>query len=163
MDWLIILAVLWIVSIYFYSTSSFKVDPKEHIEYLEKELELKIQELNGKIVHKSKPKLFCSYTDSTPDLTPTKVLMFINAEEKLAYMQTKQWIELKEHRLRIAQYKCECCGSTYKLHLHHVTYERLTQEHIEDVAVLCNICHNRLHSILGYDRTTIYPISTIKD
>ena len=132
MDWLIILAVLWIVSIYLYRSSSFKVDPKEHIEYLEKELELKIQELNGKIVHKPKPKVFCSYTDSTPDLTPTKALMFISAEEKLAYMQTKQWSELKEHRLRIAQNKCECCGSTHNLHLHHITYERLTQEHIED-------------------------------
>lgn len=163
MDWLIILAILWIVSIYLYRSSSFKVDPKEHIEYLEKELELKIQELNGKIVHKPKPKVFYSYTDSTPDLTPTKVLMFISAEEKLAYMQTKQWSELKEHRLRIAQNKCEHCGSTNKLHLHHVTYERLTQEHIEDVVILCEECHNKVHFILGYNRTTLYPISTIKD
>lgn len=165
MEWLIIIAILWIVSSYLYHTSKFKPDLKS----LEEELEYKKSLLSGrrieqpKVKPKPKPKVFISYTDSIPEIQPQKQLMFISSAEKLAYMQTEQWKQLKQTRLMIAQYKCECCGSANRLHLHHVTYERLTQELIEDVVILCEECHSKLHSILGYDRTTLYPISTIKD
>lgn len=163
MEWLFIIAILWIVSSYLYHTSKFKPDLKS----LEEELEYKKSLLSGSRIEqpkvKLKPRVFVPYTDSTPEIQPQKHLMFISSAEKLAYMKTEQWAELKQTRLMIAQYKCECCGSTNRLHLHHVNYERLTQELIEDVAILCEECHNKLHSILGYDRTTLYPISIIKD
>lgn len=92
--------------------------------------------------------------------------MFITAEAKEAYLKSAQWNELRLERLRIAQNKCEHCGSTKQLQCHHITYERLTQEHIDDLAILCggsNGCHQRIHDLLGYDRTTEYPISILKD
>lgn len=163
MEWLFIIAILWIVSSYLYHTSKFKPDLKS----LEEELEYKKSLLSGNRIEqpkvKHKPRVFVPYTDSTPEIQPQKQLMFISSAEKLAYMKTEQWKQLKSIRLEIAQNKCEHCGSIHKLHLHHVNYERLTQELVEDVAVLCNECHNKVHSILGYDRTTLYPISTIKD
>lgn len=91
--------------------------------------------------------------------------MFISAEAKLAYLQSAEWHTLKNQRLKIAQYKCECCGSTTQLQCHHITYERLTAEHIDDLVILCgglNGCHQRIHNLLGYDRTTEYPISILK-
>ena len=72
----------------------------------------------------------------------------------------------KTKRLIIAQYKCESCGSNVQLQCHHITYERLTRERIDDLVILCggsNGCHQRIHDILGYDRTTEYPISVLKD
>lgn len=163
MEWLFIIVILWIVSSYLYHTSKFKPDLKS----LEEELEYKKSLLSGRKIEqpkvKPKPRVLVPYTDSTPEIQPQKQLMFISNAEKLAYMKTEQWKQLKFKRLEIAQYKCECCESTHRLHLHHVNYKRLTQELIEDVAILCEGCHNRIHSILGYDRTTLYPISTIKD
>lgn len=166
---LVIVLILWIVSSYLYRTSKFKPD----IKSLEEELAYKKSLISGGRIEqpkpkdkpkpKPKPKFKFNYTDSTPEVEPKRQLMFINNADKLAYMRTEQWKQLKLERLRIAQYKCESCGSTHNLHLHHITYERLTQERIEDVAVLCNECHNYLHSVLGYDRTTLYPISIIKD
>ena len=100
------------------------------------------------------------------DLQQIKLTMFISAESKLAYLQSPEWYNLKSQRLIIAQHKCESCGSTNQLQCHHITYERLTVEHIDDLAILCggsNGCHQRIHDLLGYDRTTEYPISTIKD
>ena len=161
----IIILVLWIVSAYLYRTSKFETslkDLEDELEY-KNSLLLKRRIEQPKTKSKVKPKVFVPYTDSTPEVQPQKQLMFISSAEKLAYMKTEQWKQLKSIRLRIAQNKCECCGSTNKLHLHHVNYERLTQELIEDVAILCEECHNKVHSILGYDRTTLYPISTIKD
>lgn len=100
------------------------------------------------------------------ELHKAQSLMFISAEHKLAYLQSPQWQLLKTKRLIIAQYKCEYCGSTNQLQCHHITYERLTRERIEDLAILCggsNGCHQRIHDLLKYDRTTKYPISVLRD
>ena len=100
------------------------------------------------------------------ELYKTQSLMFISADLKLAYIKSPEWRTIKTERLKIAQGKCECCGSTAQLECHHITYERLTAEYIDDLVILCggsNGCHQKIHDILGYSRTTEYPISTIKD
>lgn len=100
------------------------------------------------------------------ELSKTQALIFISAESKLAYLKSTEWYSIRAKRLTIAQHKCECCGSTESLQCHHITYQRLTMEHIDDIVILCggsNGCHQRIHDLLGYDRTTEYPISTIKD
>lgn len=71
------------------------------------------------------------------ELHKTQSLMFISAESKLAYLQSPQWHILKTKRLIIANYKCECCGSSSQLQCHHITYERLTRERIDDLVILC--------------------------
>ena len=100
------------------------------------------------------------------NLQPLSNLMFISAEAKLAYLKSPEWYILKNQRLKIAQDKCEVCGSKRQLKCHHITYERLTRERIDDLVILCggsNGCHQKIHDILGYSRTTEYPISILKD
>jgi hypothetical protein len=169
MDWLLIIIFLWIVSSYLYRTRSHRVDPKDltrqNIDFLEQQMEFKLSLLKDS----TKPKpIFSPTKDSTPELAdialiPKSQFMFISAELKQAYMQSKEWKALKLSRLKIAQHQCEHCGSVYSLQLHHITYERITQEEINDVAILCNICHQKIHDKLGYDRATKYPISILKD
>jgi 5-methylcytosine-specific restriction endonuclease McrA len=92
--------------------------------------------------------------------------MFISAATKREYLESTKWQQLRSTRLKIAQHKCESCGSTHQLQCHHITYQRLTNEHIDDLAILCggsNGCHQRIHNLLGYDRTIEYPISILKD
>lgn len=99
-------------------------------------------------------------------LVANRTTMFISAEAKLNYLQSVDWYKLRMKRMILAGHKCESCGSTIDLQCHHVTYERLTCEHIEDVVILCggsNGCHQRIHDLLGYDRTIQYPISILKD
>lgn len=162
--------VLWIISSFIYRTSKFEPS----LDSLKEELEYKKSLISGARIEQPKPKPkpkpeykpSVPYSDSTPEVDPIKQLMFISAKDKLEYMQSEKWRALKFSRLRIAQHKCESCGSFDNLNLHHVTYERLTQEELEDVAILCggiNGCHTKLHNLLGYDRRTLYPISAIKD
>lgn len=168
---LIIVLVLWAISSYLYRTSKFKPDIRSNIKSLEEELAYKKSLLlkGVKIEQpkvdesKPKPKFKFNYTDSTTEVDPKRQLMFISAEDKLEYIQSEKWRTLRFSRLMIAQYKCESCGSFHNLNLHHITYERLTQEELEDVAILCEVCHTKLHNLLGYDRTTLYPISILKD
>ncbi len=162
--------ILWIISSFIYRRSKFEPSLDSLIEELKYKKSLisgvKIEQPEPKAKPKPEYKPSVPYSDSTPEVEPIKQLMFISAKDKLEYMQSDKWRALKFSRLMIAQYKCESCGSFDNLNLHHITYERLTQEAIEDVAILCggiNGCHQKLHNLLGYDRTTLYPISTIKD
>jgi len=100
------------------------------------------------------PHDFIPFTDRTQ-------LMFISREEKLAYMKSPQWQALKQQRSIIANHQCEVegCTETHNLELHHTTYIRLTQEHIDDLRLLCPNHHQEKHDELGYDRTTYYPIN----
>ena len=47
--------------------------------------------------------------------------------------------------------------------MHHETYIRLTNEHIDDLKILCRTCHNELHKWLGYDRHTNYSINVLNN
>lgn len=62
------------------------------------------------------------------------------------YMKSKEWklrrekfISLKKHR------NCEICCSESNLIVHHHTYLRVGCELDQDLALLCNSCHTRLH------------------
>lgn len=61
-----------------------------------------------------------------------------------AYLQSKHW---KEFRAKIIEERgcCEKCGSTERLHIHHVTYDNLGKEKPDDVMCLCNSCHYKIH------------------
>lgn len=41
--------------------------------------------------------------------------------------------------------KCERCGGTNRIHVHHGTYTRLFNEMLEDLFVLCGYCHGEYH------------------
>ena len=89
--------------------------------------------------------------------------IFMSAEDKTEYLQSDKWKELKELRMMIAMDRCEVegCNSTHNLSLHHETYERLGNEGLNDVKIICQTHHQQIHNKLGYDRLTLYPISII--
>ena len=82
--------------------------------------------------------------------------MFMSAKDKQLYMRSDQWKSLKSQVLTIQNNQCKLCGSSYDLHLHHLTYERLGDEKMSDLAVLCSQCHQLQHDHYGMDRTTDY-------
>ena len=64
----------------------------------------------------------------------------------LAYINSKEWKELKLDLLIKRGYKCEKCGADDKIiHAHHLTYERFMNELPEDIQLLCIVCHKNHH------------------
>ena len=62
------------------------------------------------------------------------------------YLQTKEWKEFKQGRLRSARNRCQVCNSAdVQLEVHHRTYERRGYELKHDVIVLCRDCHQLFH------------------
>lgn len=66
-------------------------------------------------------------------------------------LEDKRW---KEFRLKVLSErgnKCECCGGTDILQIHHTFYisGKMPWEYdIKDMRVLCKECHQRIHNII---------------
>jgi hypothetical protein len=68
-------------------------------------------------------------------------------EEYHEYLKSPEW---KAFRKRVFEHygkKCAECKRTKHLHIHHKTYENVFNEKLEDVIVLCEIHHAKIHGI----------------
>jgi 5-methylcytosine-specific restriction endonuclease McrA len=61
------------------------------------------------------------------------------------YLKTPEWYRRRAVTLKIAEFKCMLCFSPDELTVHHRTYERLGQERMTDLLVLCRECHELFH------------------
>ena len=59
----------------------------------------------------------------------------------LSYLQSPEWQQLRTRAMAHYGGSCVICNSRDNLQVHHRTYERLGQELITDVTVLCDRCH----------------------
>ena len=63
------------------------------------------------------------------------------------YLQSAHWRKLKGEALQSAKGRCEACESNQRLCGHHLRYaENLTECTADDIAILCEKCHNLLHA-----------------
>lgn len=102
---------------------------------------------------------FLSYLTSN---TKERANQFMSAEDKQTYLQSTEWRTLRNQVFTRDNHTCQSCGSQSSLACHHIMYDRLGAENLEDLTTLCTTCHTALHKRLGYDRTTIYNITKDK-
>lgn len=62
------------------------------------------------------------------------------------YLMSPQWKELREKILTRDNHECIMCGSSFNLHVHHLTYEHFTHEQMDDLITLCSYCHSKIHN-----------------
>lgn len=68
-------------------------------------------------------------------------------KEYLIYLKSAEWKLKRKQLFNERGKKCERCGATKKLQVHHVTYKRIFNEALEDLEVLCKPCHQKEHNI----------------
>ena len=61
------------------------------------------------------------------------------------YLQSPRWKAIRKRLYKEYNYKCALCGSGKNLNVHHITYENLGEENDEDLTVLCQVCHKKIH------------------
>jgi 5-methylcytosine-specific restriction endonuclease McrA len=66
-----------------------------------------------------------------------------------AYIHSAKWERRREWALRFWGYRCAICFSANNLEVHHRTYERLGDEIITDLIVLCDDCHKTHHATIN--------------
>ena len=63
------------------------------------------------------------------------------------YILSSDWKKRREWTLIFWGHRCALCFSTKNIEVHHRTYERLGNELITDLIVLCDDCHAKHHGI----------------
>jgi hypothetical protein len=66
------------------------------------------------------------------------------------YLRSPHWRTIRAEALRRAEHRCQapdCPGTSGRLHVHHLTYERLGKELPDDLQVLCSDCHRYEHGL----------------
>lgn len=68
-------------------------------------------------------------------------------DEYREYLASPHWHYTRRVALERAGHRCQACGTTHKLHVHHRSYQHLGDEHDDDLRVLCRTCHDRVHAL----------------
>lgn len=80
----------------------------------------------------------------------------------IEYLASDHWKKLRERKLESVGRKCETCGRLARrtpggflggLDVHHLSYERLRNEPLDDLQVLCFQCHAVEHGQPADDRS----------
>ena len=64
-----------------------------------------------------------------------------------SYLNTKEWHDKRNKMLNYADYKCSRCSKTENLQVHHLNYNTVGFESFNDLQVVCNGCHKKIHNI----------------
>jgi len=64
------------------------------------------------------------------------------------YMKSASWMVRRSEWWKGRRRQCSICRSKKRLHLHHVTYERLGFELDSDLVALCEDCHDGVHNLI---------------
>jgi len=60
------------------------------------------------------------------------------------YIKSDLWQQKRGRRLKKDEFRCVNCGSNVGLEVHHVSYDRLGDECVDDLRTLCAVCHARV-------------------
>lgn len=76
----------------------------------------------------------------------------IRRQRYLGYLESSKWTAKRHEKLVSVNYTCEECGYNREtcfpeipLDVHHLTYDNLGDEPMQDLQVLCRQCHMRKH------------------
>ena len=78
----------------------------------------------------------------TPDLMKRKY------EE---YLQSEYWRSVRDLKLANSSGRCEYCGSSERLHVHHehYRYKGREYEHLDCLSIVCEACHQGIHGLVS--------------
>ena len=60
------------------------------------------------------------------------------------YLSSPAWKTKRDQRMALDQYTCRACGAHDGLTVHHITYDRLEQEDMNDLTTFCRGCHRSI-------------------
>jgi hypothetical protein len=61
------------------------------------------------------------------------------------YLRSRAWQKKRAKVLKRANGICEICGDDPPTQIHHLTYQNLGHEQLDELRALCNHCHIMLH------------------
>lgn len=93
-----------------------------------------------------------SNSDITP-MSPRKT-----SSDYHVYLASREWALLKNAVKERSGGICERCGLAPHQQTHHLTYERLGKESLEDLQGVCSSCHEFLSAKSNFDPCKLVPV-----
>lgn len=62
------------------------------------------------------------------------------------YLKSDHWKNIKRKYINIKGDKCRICNNIGQ-ELHHLTYKSLGNERVDDLMLLCSLCHENVHDL----------------
>lgn len=69
----------------------------------------------------------------------------LTRDRYVAYLQSDHWKATRARKLAEVGPRCQLCGGTHRLEVHHNCYGHLGQESMSELIVLCRDCHRHFH------------------
>lgn len=66
---------------------------------------------------------------------------FMHSEFYREYLQSKEWRKRRFAKLEEVAHRCQYCGESDQLSVHHLNYDHLGYEDTKELIVLCPSCH----------------------
>jgi 5-methylcytosine-specific restriction endonuclease McrA len=90
------------------------------------------------------------YSQGNFNLDHDRIANIINEMEYSDFLTTLYWQEISYRIKKFSNFKCNNCGSSHNLQVHHKYYTKHGYEHqfhiAKDMLVcLCNECHAKIH------------------
>lgn len=79
-------------------------------------------------------------------------------EKYIAYLNSFDWQQIREHVRKRDDYKCVKCGSRGLLECHHTSYKFLYREwanDYKDLISLCRKCHQKEHDKAEQEKNNV--------
>lgn len=74
------------------------------------------------------------------------------------YIASEAWAAKRERAFKKHGRACQACGNTGPgLHVHHHTYDRFRRERMDDLVILCPVCHRTVHKLHNAQRSAKGP------
>jgi len=74
----------------------------------------------------------------------------VNKEEYHIYLQSAGWKNIRKQKIAEANNRCEICGYKKTLEIHHLNYNTIGNENLNDLQVVCHDCHQKIHTITSF-------------
>lgn len=63
------------------------------------------------------------------------------------YLKSPEWAAKRLMAFRTWGTTCQLCESSKNLQVHHRTYKNIFKELMEDLMIVCEACHKKIHGI----------------
>lgn len=87
-------------------------------------------------------------TSSETVLVSDVIQKMENETEKIdhqEYINSPKWKAKRQMVLERDNFRCRKCGTGKNLDVHHITYEHIGNEPLDDLVTLCRNCHENVH------------------
>lgn len=78
-------------------------------------------------------------------------------EEYAEYLKTPHWKDLRARKIAACGPRCQDCGNTRTIQVHHLRYRNIFDVLLDDLKVVCRVCHEKIHGLVQPKKSTGPP------